>query len=64
MYDVFKMFIWDETKRERVIKEHGVDFAKIADIFNDLLLFILKITNIQATMKRAFKQLDKLLITV
>jgi len=35
MYDVFKMFIWDETKREQVIKEHGVDFAKIADIFND-----------------------------
>ncbi|HEX9928778.1 MAG TPA: BrnT family toxin [Pyrinomonadaceae bacterium] len=35
MYDVSKMFVWDETKREQVIKEHGVDFAEIGDVFND-----------------------------
>lgn len=27
--------IWDEAKRQLVIKEHGVDFAKIEDIFDD-----------------------------
>jgi uncharacterized DUF497 family protein len=29
------MFSWDETKRERVISEHKIDFAKITDIFED-----------------------------
>ncbi|HEX8737195.1 MAG TPA: BrnT family toxin [Pyrinomonadaceae bacterium] len=29
------MFVWDESKRERVIKEHGVDFDGITDIFAD-----------------------------
>ena len=28
-------FIWDETKREKVIAEHKVDFAKIQDVFDD-----------------------------
>lgn len=30
------MFVWDESKRERVIEEHGVDFDRITDIFEDL----------------------------
>jgi len=30
------MFSWDETKREKVISEHRIDFAKITDIFEDL----------------------------
>jgi uncharacterized DUF497 family protein len=30
------MFVWDEEKRKQVIKEHGVDFAKIADVFDDV----------------------------
>ena len=29
------MFTWDEVKREKVVKEHKVDFAKIEDIFDD-----------------------------
>jgi uncharacterized DUF497 family protein len=29
------MFYWDETKREKVIREHGIDFAEITDIFDD-----------------------------
>lgn len=29
------MITWDEKKRRRVIKEHGVDFEKIIDVFND-----------------------------
>jgi uncharacterized protein len=29
------MFVWDESKREKVIKEHGIDFAKIGDVFDD-----------------------------
>lgn len=29
------MFEWDEAKRKQVINDHGVDFAKIADIFDD-----------------------------
>lgn len=28
-------FIWDETKREKVLAEHKIDFAKIEDIFDD-----------------------------
>lgn len=27
--------IWDEAKREAVIKDHGIDFAKILGIFDD-----------------------------
>ncbi len=27
---------WDEAKRQLVIKEHRVDFAKISDIFDDV----------------------------
>lgn len=30
------MFVWDKSKRQQVIKEHGVDFAKIEDIFEDV----------------------------
>ena len=29
------MFSWDETKREKVLQEHKIDFAKIIDIFDD-----------------------------
>lgn len=29
------MITWDEKKRQRVIKDHGVDFAKIEDAFRD-----------------------------
>lgn len=29
------MFVWDESKRQRIIKEHKVDLALIADIFDD-----------------------------
>lgn len=29
------MFDWDESKRKRVLKTHSVDFAKIADVFDD-----------------------------
>lgn len=29
------MIIWDEKKRRQVIKDHGVDFEKVADIFDD-----------------------------
>lgn len=28
-------FIWDEAKREKIIAEHKVDFAKIKDVFDD-----------------------------
>lgn len=31
------MFNWDEIKREKVLKNHKVDFAKIEDIFEDPL---------------------------
>lgn len=29
------MFIWDDSKRLKVIEEHGVDFDLISDIFED-----------------------------
>lgn len=29
-------FTWDETKREIVLAEHEVDFAKIRDVFDDV----------------------------
>lgn len=29
------MIIWDEKKRKRVIKDHGIDFCKIVDVFDD-----------------------------
>lgn len=29
------MIAWDEKKRQRVIRKHGVDFEKIEDAFND-----------------------------
>ncbi len=29
------MFTWDDKKRKQVIKDHGVDLAKIADLFED-----------------------------
>jgi uncharacterized DUF497 family protein len=28
-------FTWDEIKREKVLAEHKVDFAKIQDVFDD-----------------------------
>lgn len=33
MYNI--NMIWDETKRESVIKARNIDFAKLLDIFND-----------------------------
>ena len=33
------MFVWDESKREQVIKEHKVDFAEIGDVFDDSFAF-------------------------
>lgn len=35
MYIIYRMFGWNEEKRLRVIKEHGVDFALIEDVFED-----------------------------
>lgn len=33
---IFEMeFTWDEKKREKVIAEHKIDFAKIEDVFDD-----------------------------
>jgi uncharacterized DUF497 family protein len=29
------MITWDEKKCKKVIKNHGIDFAKIEDIFDD-----------------------------
>ncbi len=29
------MFVWDESKRKRVIEEHHIDFAQIEDVFED-----------------------------
>ena len=29
------MFVWDEAKRQKVLEDHGVDFALITDIFDD-----------------------------
>lgn len=29
------MFVWDESKRLKVIEDHKVDFALITDIFED-----------------------------
>lgn len=29
------MITWDESKRKKVIKDHGIDFKKIEDIFDD-----------------------------
>ncbi len=29
------MFVWDESKRRKVIRQHSVDFALIIDIFDD-----------------------------
>ena len=29
------MFVWDESKRIKVINEHKVDFALVTDVFND-----------------------------
>ena len=29
------MFFWDESKREKVIEDHKVDFAEIGDVFDD-----------------------------
>lgn len=30
------MFVWDESKRLKVIKEHKVDFALVIDAFDDV----------------------------
>lgn len=29
------MFVWDEAKRLKVIKDHKVDFALMTDVFDD-----------------------------
>jgi uncharacterized DUF497 family protein len=33
------MFIWDKSKRRKVIENHKIDFALISDIFNDPFAF-------------------------
>lgn len=33
------MFVWDEKKRRKVIKDHGVDFALVFDVFEDAFGF-------------------------
>ncbi len=35
MYIGNRMFGWRKSKREKVIREHGVDFAEIEDVFED-----------------------------
>jgi len=45
------MFVWDEPKRLKVIKDHKIDFALIFDVFEDILPLILKITNIRPKRK-------------
>ena len=35
MYIIYRMFVWDEPKRKRVLEEHGIDFARIEDVFDD-----------------------------
>ena len=32
----YQMISWDESKREAVIKRHGIDFAEIEDVFDDV----------------------------
>lgn len=27
-------FIWDETKRQKNLQKHGLDFADVNDVFN------------------------------
>ena len=29
------MIIWDESKRKKVIRDHGIDFRKLEDLFDD-----------------------------
>ena len=36
------MVTWDEKKRKQVIKDHGIDFGKIADVFQDQFAIIEK----------------------
>ncbi len=31
------MFTWKESKREKVIKKRGIDFAEMTDVFDDPL---------------------------
>ena len=33
-----RMITWDETKRRRNLKDHGIDFADLADFFGGDLL--------------------------
>ena len=33
------MITWDESKRRKVLKDHGVDIAKIEDILDDPFAF-------------------------
>jgi len=35
MYNAGVTYTWDEDKAIKVRKDHGVDFARIIDIFND-----------------------------
>jgi len=30
------MFVWDESKRRKVIEDHKVDFALLLDAFDDV----------------------------
>ena len=33
------MFVWDESKRRKVIENHRVDFTLILDVFDDAFAF-------------------------
>ncbi len=33
------MFVWDESKRLKVIEDHRIDFALIRDVFEDAFSF-------------------------
>jgi len=33
------MFVWDESKRQKVIVNHRIDFALVIDVFEDAFAF-------------------------
>ena len=33
------MFVWDESKRQKVIKDHKIDFELMLDVFDDAFGF-------------------------
>ncbi len=45
------MFVWDESKRLKVIDEHKVDFALLVDVFDDAFAVYLRILRIRPMKK-------------